>query len=254
MKIIDAHAYVGDSLFDRSQSPEQLLRLMDLCGVDQAILIPNRPKTYALWPANQMVAKAIKQHPDRFFGIARVDPWQRKAALDDLMRAHQVLDLQGLLLHPWEEQFQISNAIVYPLLEYAVSQNLPVMIEAGYSLVSHPLDIAELANRYPQATIIATHGLQLDSSGFALTDADLAMRECPNILMETSGMYAPETMENLVRDLGAERLVFGSHSPWLDLRLELERVRLLNLTPKQKEMVMGRNILRLLHFELEDGG
>ncbi len=248
MNIIDAHAYVGDSLFDCNQSPDELLRLMDLCDINQAVLIPNRPKTYTLWPANQMVAGAVRGHPDRFSGMARVDPWQGQSALDELVRAHQELGLRGLLLHPWEEQFQISSRLVDPLVEYAASQDLPIMIEAGYSLVSHPLDIAELAHRFPQGRFIATHGLQLDSSGFALTDADVAMRECPNIYMETSGMYAPETMENLARDLSAERLIFGSHSPWLDLRLEVERVRLLNLSPAQLEMVLGGNILKLLQI------
>ncbi len=59
-------------------------------------------------------------------------------------------------------------------------------------------------------------------------------------------MYAPETMENLVRDLGAERLIFGSHSPWLNLELEVARARLINLTEAQSNLVMGENILKLL--------
>lgn len=246
MKIIDAHAYIGESLFDRPQSVIELLRMMDACGVDQAVLAPNRPKQYALWPANQMVAQVIKKYPDRFYGMARVDPWQGKDALDDLRRAHEQLGLQVLLLHPWEEQFQVSSPSVVSLIEYATIQSMPVVIEAGYPLVSHPLDIAELAGRHPQAAFIATHGLQLDSAGFALTDAELAMQECKNIIMETSGMYASEMMENLVRDLGHERLIFGSHSPWLDLRLEVERVKLLNLPPVQKEAVLGGNIEQLL--------
>ncbi|HEX7974557.1 MAG TPA: amidohydrolase family protein [Anaerolineales bacterium] len=246
MIIIDAHAYVGESLFECGQSPEELLRLMDRCGVDRAVLAPARPKGYALWPANLTVAEAVRRYPDRFFGMVRVDPWQGPAALEDLKRAYQDFGARGLLLHPWEEQFQVSSARVDPLVEYATGQGMFVMIEAGYPLVSHPLDIAELAHRHPQAALIATHGLQLDSSGFALTDAEVAMRECPNILMETSGMYAPETMENLVRDLGAERLMFGSHSPWLNLKLEVERARLLNLTAAQRDRVMGGNILQFL--------
>jgi hypothetical protein len=246
MKIIDAHAYIGESLFNQPQSVTELLQRMDACGVDTAVLAPNRPKQYALWPANQMVADVTKKYPDRFWGMVRVDPWQGQDALDDLKRAREQLGLRILLLHPWEEQFQIASSNVDPLVEYAARNDMPVMIEAGYPLVSHPLDIAELANRHPQATFIATHGLQLDSAGFALTDADLTMRECKNIIMETSGMIAPETMENLARDLGCERLMFGSHSPWFDLRLEVERVKLLNLPSDQIAMVLGGNIERFI--------
>jgi len=246
MKTVDAHVYIGESLFDLGQTPEELLRLMDEAGVDQAVLIANKPKGYALWEANQAVAQAVNNYPDRFYGMVRIDPWQKEAALEDLKRFWEVHGLRGLLLHPWEELFQVSLALVDPLVEYAAMEGMPVMVEAGYPLVSHPLDIAELARRHPQATFIGTHGLQLDGAAFALTDAEIAMRECPNIVMETSGMYAPDVMENLVRDLGVERLVFGSHSPWLDLRLEAERARRLKLAPEEKEAVMGGNILKML--------
>lgn len=246
MKLIDAHAYVGDHLFGYSQSADDLLRLMDNCGVDLAVLAPNRPKQYALWPANQMVADIIQSHPDRFWGWARVDPWQGLAALEDLKHAREDLGLHGLLLHPWEELFQVTNPRVDPLVAYAAGQGMPIMIEAGYPLVSHPFDIAELAGRHPEATFIATHGLQLDSAAFALTDAEFVMRERSNVIMETSGMYAPEVMESIMRDLGSERLVFGSHSPWLNLQLEVERVKLLNIEPEQKAAVFGGNAKRLL--------
>jgi predicted TIM-barrel fold metal-dependent hydrolase len=249
MLVLDAHAYVGDSLFGLGRNIEALLSTMDRLGIDAAVLCPNRPQGYRLQPANEFVARAVAEHPTRFYGFARVDPWQGEAALEDLRRSRQELGLHGLLLHPWEEQFQVSSALVDPLVEFAVSERMPVMVETGYPLVSHPLDVAELASRHPTATFVATHGLQLDSSAFALADAEVAMRECDNLLMETSGMYAPGLMEMVVRDLGAERLVFGSHSPWLDAELELHRVMRLGLTAAQKEAVLGTNIQRLLGSE-----
>ena len=246
MKIVDAHAYVGESLFDLHQTSEQLLKKMDACGVEKSVIAPNRPKAYDLRSANKIIADTVKHYPDRFYGYVRVDPWQGMAALEELKRGYESLKLRGLVLHPWEECFQISSTIVNLLVEYAIKNNLPILIEAGYPLVSHPLDIAELANRYPEVNIIATHGLQLDSAAFALTDAEVAMRECDNIFMETSGMYAPDVMEKIVQDLGVNRLIFGSHSPWFDLELEVERVHLLKLSLDQKAAVMNGNIDRLL--------
>lgn len=246
MLVIDAHAYVGESLFGQSRSVDELLRDMDRLGIDQAGLCPNKPKEYALGPANRMVARCVKQHPDRFFGWVRVDPWQGDQALRDLRTGIEDLGMAGLLLHPYEELFQISHRMLDPLIQYTLKKKIPVMVEAGYHLLSHPLDIAELAHRHPSIKIIATHGLQLDDAAFALTDAELAMRECPNIIMETSGMYAPDTMLNIVNTLGKERLVFGSHSPWLNLEFELERVTRMRLNSKQKTAVLGENILTLI--------
>lgn len=243
---IDAHAYIGDNLFGFSRTPEVLLREMDRLAISKAVLCPNKPVGYALEPANRFVSETVRRHPDRFYGWVRVDPWQGKSALSELKVGIEVLGLVGLLLHPYEELFQISDRKVDPLMEYAESSSIPVLVEAGYHLLSHPLDLAELAHRFPKVTIIGTHGLQMDDAGFALTDSDLAMRECPNIIMESSGMYAPDNMIGVVEKLGVERLLFGSHSPWLNLEFELDRINRLALSEKQKEAVFGANILKVL--------
>jgi predicted TIM-barrel fold metal-dependent hydrolase len=246
---IDAHAYVGESLFGNSRSPETLLREMDRLQVSKAVLCPNKPAGYALEPANRFVAETVKQHPDRFYGWVRVDPWQGKHAFAELKTGIEELGLKGLLLHPYEELFQISDRKVDPLMEYAAANGISVMVEAGYHLLSHPLDLAELAHRFPKVTIIGTHGLQMDDAGFALTDSDLAMRECANIVMESSGMYAPDNMLGVVNKLGVERLIFGSHSPWLNLEFEIDRIERLPLNENQKEAVFGGNILKILHLK-----
>ncbi len=252
MQIIDAHAYVGESLFGYQRSPEELLAEMDRLGVERAAICPNKPMAYALEPGNRLVAEAVRQHPDRFFGWVRVDPWQGAKALDELKKGVETSGLNGLLLHPYEELFQIADRKVDPLMEYAEAHGLPVMIEAGYALLSHPLDVAELAGRFPRVKIVGTHGLQMDDSGYALTDSDLAMRECPNIVMESSGMYALDNMIGVVEKLGEERLLFGSHSPWLNLEFEIERCKRLNLTEAQKQAVFAKNILDLFRVSVEE--
>jgi uncharacterized protein len=243
---VDSHAYVGESLFGLSRTPDELLTEMDRLGISKAVLCPNKPANYALEPANRFVANAIKQHPDRFYGWVRVDPWQGLKALAELKIGIEDLGLNGLLLHPYEELFQISDHQVDPLMQYAESKRIPVIVETGYHLLSHPLDLAELAHRFPKVTMIGTHGLQMDDAGFALTDSDLAMKECPNIVMETSGMYAPDNMIGVVEKLGTKRLIFGSHSPWMNLEFEVDRVNRLGITDMQREAVFGGNILELL--------
>jgi predicted TIM-barrel fold metal-dependent hydrolase len=59
-------------------------------------------------------------------------------------------------------------------------------------------------------------------------------------------MYAPDNMIGIVEKLGVERLIFGSHSPWLNLEFEIDRIDRLSLTEKQKEAVFGTNILKIL--------
>lgn len=244
---IDAHAYIGEDLFGLSRSPDQLLKDMDRLEIAKAVLCPNKPPNYELENANRFVVDQIKLHPDRFMGWARVDPWQKEKALDLLKRGVEEWGLIGLLLHPYEERFQASLRLVDPLMEYASRMNLPVMIESGYFLLSHPLDVAELATRFPSVAIIGTHGLQLDDAAFAMTDASLALNECPNLFIDTAGVYAPDSIISTINNLGENRVIFGSHSPWLSLELEIDRVDYLDLESSAKEAIFSKNLLKLFN-------
>lgn len=246
MKIVDIHVYIGESLYGLSQNDTVVLQSMDEIGISQSVLITNKPVNYSLPDGNRNVYRIVQKHRDRFFGISRIDPWQREKALDDLRRCKEEYGFVGLLLHPFEEVFHINDPIVNSLVEYATEQKMFVMIEAGYPLVSHPFDIAEIANRYKDTTFIATHGLQLDSAAYALTDAEYVMRECPNLIMETSGMYAPTVVERIVHDLGMDRVVFGSHSPWLHQRFETDRISRLRVTDEEREMIFTGTFSKLL--------
>ncbi len=248
MKIIDTHVYVGEYLFGNNVTINDVLMAMDNCQIEQALIIPHKPKGYNLEPANMMVFELAKRNPDRIFAQVRVDPWQGESALNLLKKAHQSYGAKTLLLHPWEEHFNIALPLVDPLVSYAGDNNLIVIIETGYSLMSHPLDVAELAKRFPSVHFVATHGLQLDSSAFALTDATLAMEESPNLIMGTAGMYAFEVLEHIVNKYGEERLIFGSHYPWFNMELEKYRIERLNITNTQKEAVYSKNIIKLINL------
>jgi uncharacterized protein len=46
---------------------------------------------------------------------------------------------------------------------------------------------------------------------------------------------------------GAKKVIFGSDGPWLHPGLELHKIRLLGLPPEQEALILGGNVLRLLH-------
>jgi len=49
-----------------------------------------------------------------------------------------------------------------------------------------------------------------------------------------------------IRRAGARKVLFGSDGPWLHPGLELHKIRLLGLPPRQEALVLGGNIARLL--------
>ena len=252
--IIDFHSYVGRSLLGEALSATDILARMEQYGIAATVLCPMKSMDASFLEPNAQVAALQAAHPGRFYGFARVNPHLGPLALTALRVGLDDLGLRGLLLHPWEETFAVNDPKVFPLVELAGERGLPIMIETGYPLLAHPLQVGDLAGRYPDLTFIMTHGGQLDSSGFSMTDAEYVMNAHPNLIMETSGFFADELLESLPVALGAHRVIFGSHQPWLHLGLELKRLERASLSPELKAAVMGGNARRLLGLDAAEGG
>lgn len=247
--LFDAHTHIGRSLFGYRQTVDDVLASMTDHGIEQTVLVPFKPAGYHLGPENDRVTAAVGIHPDRFVGFARVDPWQGAAAVAEARRAFDELGLVGLYLHPFEEQFAANDEAVFPLMDLLQERGLPLLLAGGYPGFSHPSQIGDLARQFRDVTIVATHGGQLNISGLLLADAGRMLRSNPNVIMETSGIYREDFIEDTVKELGAERVVFGSNAPYMDPGFEALRIRLAHLSNDQKQTLGRGNLRRILRLD-----
>jgi predicted TIM-barrel fold metal-dependent hydrolase len=72
------------------------------------------------------------------------------------------------------------------------------------------------------------------------------LRARPNVYLQTSGVYREDCLEDMARDVGAARVVFGSGAPYYDLGFELERIRRLHLPSAERDAIAGLTLARLL--------
>lgn len=245
--IVDSLTFLGESLFGHRASAGELLARMDELGIGKAVVCPLRPRGYHLGPANEAVADAVRAHPSRLVGFARVDPHLGDDAAGELESCVAELGLCGLFLHPWEETFRVSAPLVDPVLEAARRLRLPVIVAAGYPWLSEGLQVGELAGRFPEVTFVATNGAQINISGLGQTDAELAVEANPNLHLQTAGVYREDFLEGVAARFGAGRLLFASAFPLLEPRLEVLRVRWApNLDEEARAAILGGNAVRLL--------
>ncbi|HEM61584.1 MAG TPA: hypothetical protein ENO24_04785 [Chloroflexi bacterium] len=243
--IVDAHVYLGSSLFGYGQSLDEIQARMDQLGVDRAVLVPVKPGDYHLGPANELVAEAVQRHPHRFLGLCRVDPWQREAAVTEARKGFEKLGASGLYLDPWEENFQANDELVFPLVEEARRQGKPIVINAGHVRVSHPTQVWDLARRFPDVDFLACNGGQINICGLLLFEARRMLEDCPNILIQTAGTYREDFLEEIAAEVGEGRVLFASRSPVYDQEFEMSRVRFAHLSESQKEKLWFSNALGL---------
>lgn len=106
---------------------------------------------------------------------------------------------------------------------------------------STPSELAELAAHYPEQPFICAH------AGGEWERGIRAVRNSPNVLIETSG-FDPTAgfLEMAVRELGARRIVFGSHLPSRSLGTELGKVIGAEITDEDRGLILGENFRNLL--------
>jgi predicted TIM-barrel fold metal-dependent hydrolase len=106
---------------------------------------------------------------------------------------------------------------------------------------STPSELAEIAGRFPEQTFLCAH------AGGEWQRGIRAIRGSRNILVETSGFDASAGfIEMAVRELGADRIVFGSHLPSRSLGTELGKIVGADIPERAKRQILGENYRALL--------
>ena len=247
--IVDGLTILGTSINGYRLKAEGLLASMNSNGIDKSVVVPVQPKSYRLEPQNEAIAVTQLRYPDRFIGFCRIDPRQGEEAVTELRRCVLQLGLKGLLLHPMEEGYTITEDHVVRLVKEAGSLGVPVIVAAGYPWVAHALQIRSVAEQAEEATIIMSHGGQINISGLAQADAFLAMETCSNLYIGTNGVYRQDFLEECIEAFGPERVLFTSMSPVFHQGFELDRVNSVKMEESARPSVLGGNIIRIL----EDG-
>lgn len=114
---------------------------------------------------------------------------------------------------------------------------------------STPAELAELARRFPDQRFVCAH------AGGEWEQGLRSVRDCQNVLVETSGFDATAGfIEMAVREVGAERVIFGSHLPSRSLGTELGKVIAAAIPDTAKRRILGRNYRNLLRPQFRRKG
>ncbi len=238
--IIDCHCHLGYG-HDYQQSIAKQLKEMDYFGINKAVICPvDKFLAGENKKGNDFILKAAKKFPDKFYAFATANPWFGKKAIKELKRSINE-GARGIKLHPSIQGFLLCDDLVYPIVEFACEYNLPIYFHTGTPAYSQPLHVAELALRFPEAKLIMGHMGSTDYWIDAVPSAQLAA----NIFVDTSWSL-PDKIRNAIDSLGVDRVLFGSDSPLSTYSVEIGCLNATSLDEKEKVMIMGNNLLRLI--------
>lgn len=240
--IVDCHTHYAGRSFAHLR-PGGLVESMDRYGIDHSVVFTLDGFFENYRRHNDELAAFVAQHPGRLTGFCTVYPRDAGAA-DEVRRAVGELGFKGLKLHPWLQGFSPIEAYMEPVARACAELGVPIIFHDGTPPYSTPLQIATLAERHPDLTVILGHSGLLDLWPEALE----AGRRLENILLCLCG---PPTsaMQMLVDAVPHQRILFGSDIGFgadYQARHRLEQVRALRLPPESLDAILGGNAIRLL--------
>ncbi len=244
--VVDTLVFCGEHAAGWTYDLDDVRRDGARAGVDRFVLVTPRPRDYHYGPENARIAQLVAQEPDLLYGLVRVDPMRGEEAVLEVERSLGEHRLHGLFLHPAEEQFGLDDPQVDALVAVADRHRAPVVVAAGFPWRSEALQVAALASRHPETAFVLTNGGQYNISGLGMQDAWAALAATPNLIIQTSGEYRQDFIEDVAVKLGPERVMFASGAPQYEPAFEVLRVRWADLPVAAVEAMLGATWLTLV--------
>ena len=253
--IIDADCHITPVKGGLSVQAGELIRRMDYAGVEKALTWLQPAYFPNVDDGNALVYEATKKYPDRILGFGWTDPhFGLDTAKDQIKRCVEEYGFYGVKLNGAQNSFYIdSEHMALPLIEEIARAGTILAFHIGTDAYesTHPFRLAKIARRFPKTQILCVH-----MGGVAfhdLSDAAIeAAQECSNITLVGSGVRAVNILK-AIKTLGADRVCFGSDTPFALMHVELAMYEALlrdQVSEEEKALVLGVNIKRL--FKIED--
>jgi predicted TIM-barrel fold metal-dependent hydrolase len=241
--IVDGHCHAGrgERLIAPWNTAAPLgayLRRARAAGIDRTVVFAPFANDYAR--ANAEVATIVRRHPGRLVGYACIHPLRDAGRVRELVgRAVREWGFRGVKVH------RLDAPATREVCEAAAAFGVPLL----YDVAGRPELLEQAAPEYPNLTILVPHlGSFADDWRAHQRLVDQLLR-LPNLLADTSGVRRFDYLVQAVRRVGPRRLVFGSDGPWLHPALELAKIRLLGLAPRDEALVIGGNLRRILGLD-----
>jgi predicted TIM-barrel fold metal-dependent hydrolase len=186
------------------------LREMDEHGIERGLIALSDPDA----------ERALRDHPDRFFAWANVDPHRGMDAVRDLRRAVEVHGVKAAnamasALVPPEP---IDGKHWYPIYAACIDLGIPMMHTVGVPGPRLPMAaqrvelLDEVCYDFPELTLVMRHGAE------PWTDlAVKLMLKWPNLYYSTSAFapkYYPKNIVDFANTRGADKIIYAGYFPF----------------------------------------
>lgn len=231
-------------------SIDDYLRKMDAAGIERSLLIAVRAGDLRMKGSFEIpyeqVAQWCRKYPDRFSGLAGVDPFRGMQGLRDLAHAVTELGFVGAHLYPHWFKLAPNEALYYPYYAKCCELDIPIMMQVGQNLiyqkevrlpsVARPILLDQIAIDFPELKLLGIH------IGVPWTDEMIAMAwKHENVYIGIDAYapkYLPQALKHYMNSYGAHKVMFGTDWPVIDPERAVAEMQAHDFRPDAMRQIM----------------
>ena len=260
---------VDEHFLDQVRFPPQLrpgvpletyLEKMDRARIQRSLLIAVRAGDLRITGSFEIpyarVADICQRYPDRFSGLAGVDPTRGMQGLRDLEYAVKEYGFVGAHLYPHWFGLPPDHARYYPIYAKCCELEIPIMMQVGHCLryqrerilpsVGQPITLDQIAIDFPELALIGIH------LGYPWTEEMISVAWKHEHVYIGSDAYAPrhwpESFVHFINTWGKDKVLFGTDWPVIDPERAITEIEALELRPESKQKLLRDTALRLFRL------
>lgn len=250
--IIDMHAHLDTNVLGRVGTEATVMRNIERGLYDMALVSSLHggfyPTIEELREANQRVYAMTQRYPGQILGYCYVNPMLGEASLNEFR--HCIEDL-GMVAMKWWVAVKADDPRGDMFYAQAADYGVPILLHAWVKATgntppgeSYPRNLRVAAERFPDTTFLMAH------RGGDWQYGKKAARGLPNVYVDISGPNEMGIIEEMVADIGAERLVYGTDN--VDASFYIGMIEGAQISEAEREQIFSGTAQHLLG--LQKGG
>ena len=289
---IGLQAKQGSTITNYGGTVDELLPTMEKAGISQAVMVNMLPLAEMHKAALDQLPtglsrseheQALKEINTRMLGrLVRRNEWtcnvaQENPSLvpfitldplqDESTMTGEILDkvsnhgAKGIKLHPGSQRFYPNDPRLWPAYSTAQEIGLPVIFHGGRFAspvqYARPKNFVDVLEAFPNMVLVMAHigtGYEHEAVSLARTYPNLQF-DCSAVISRSAanGEVPGERIAAIIRDVGVERVMFGSDFPWYDPADAAERLRRMDFSEEEKRLLFAENAIRIYKLEVASG-
>lgn len=194
---------------------------------------------------NELAEHTMRKYPDEVISYAVIDPNYVDDVGEEARKWHIEKGFKGMKPYYYTSRIKYTDPVYEPWWTLANEKRLYALVDPGlYDEREYLNHIEELASRYPEVNFFMDHAgrtfeIAVDYAGVA--------KKYDNVTLQlTFTSVTLGVIEYLVREVGADKILFGTDSPMRDPRPQVGWLAYAGISLEDKKQIFGGNFARIV--------